>query len=597
MDLSNKQREVLETPLGCNLLIEGYTGVGKTTILLRKYEEIIKKLHISRNNVIFIVSDEIKKQINLNKYFFLASSYNLLNIYTLNELIHKYLTIMELPLFSNTIDKNKKRALIEEIVQDIELDEEFDYNIDFIFEEINFIQSYICLKDDDELQNTLKKELKRYLMLPRKSNKRGLLSFREKQIIWDIYQKYLSHVLIEDIFDEETFYQSFLRLLYHQYESKELVMHFSYIFVDDTQDFTKVQLDIIYYLFNHHNKNNTYYLTLDEIKSKDRYRNFKDSILYKEINKRIVLDTNFRNSNNVYDILNSYLKNNDLFTAELNYLPNNSQDNYKSVLTYFYNKKSDEKQEVFFDRLNYLVSILKYSYKDILVVFTDMNNLVDMKSECIRYNINVVDLYERIENLDIDALTFIHKNDLVSCEFKVVILYDADDKKLCTGPINKIININNNYVDSINFYLTLGNATDFLIINSSISEPSYLLLPSKINVRDFVFEIDSKFEIKSTLNIYRISEFITYIKDNLCTYYGYTLDDLKSHPVFDIIIDNEEKVGIKILDNNINNDMIKYILNNGEDVKYIVVFDSHHYLTFKKINNEFVRINDIPDKY
>lgn len=594
MELSNKQSEILESPPGCNLLIEGYTGVGKTTLLLKKYDDIIKTQYISRNNVIFIVSDEIKKQITLNQYFLIASNYNLLNIYTLNELIQKYLTIIELPLFSNTIGKNKKKAIIEEILAQNTF--EHNFPIDFIVDEINFIQSNICIKDDDELKNTLKKELKTYIMLPRKSNKMGLLSFKEKQEIWNIYEQYLAIALNEDFFDEQTLYQSFLRLLYHQHQSKELALNFSYIFIDDSQDFTKVQLDIIYYLFNRNLKNSAYYIAVDEIKAKDRYRYFKESILFKEINKKIVLEENYRNSNNVFNIINDYLHNNELINIELPYKSNNDNTNYKSVLTYFYNKKSDEKQNVFFDRLNYLTSILKYSYRDILVVFTDMNNLNDMKSECLRLNINVVNLYEHIENMNLDALTFLHKDDLVSCEFNIVILYDADDKKLCTGPINKIINVNNNYLDSLYFYITLGNATDFLIINSSFSEPSHLLLPAKINVNNYVFEINSQFEIKSTLNIYRISDFIAYIKENLTRYYGYENKDLKPHPVFDILIDNNEKIGIKILDYNITDEVINYILNNNEDVQYVVVFDSHHYLTFKKIENKFIRVADIPKK-
>ena len=41
MNLSENQKNILDKPLGLNLLIEGYTGVGKTTILLKKYEQII----------------------------------------------------------------------------------------------------------------------------------------------------------------------------------------------------------------------------------------------------------------------------------------------------------------------------------------------------------------------------------------------------------------------------------------------------------------------------------------------------------------------------------------------------------------------------
>lgn len=594
MNLSENQKNILDKPLGLNLLIEGYTGVGKTTILLKKYEQIIKNHMISRNKIIFVVSDEIKKQINLNRYFLLSANYNLLNIYTINELIHRYLAMMDLPLFNNTISKDDKRAILDGLIHD---NPEIKYTVDFLNEEINFIQTFICIKDDNELEETLKKELKKYLMIPRKSTNKGLLSFKEKQNIWSLYHQYLKKVLSEDIFDEETFYQSFLRLIYHQFDENELAMNFTHIFIDDVQDFTKVQLDIIYYLFDRDEQNASYYLALDDLKAKDRYRNYKYADVFQHLDHTVTLDVNYRNSHNVFNLISSYLNNNELISQELPYTSQKEPCLCKSVLTYYYNKKVNEKQEVFFDRINFLVTNLDYTYKDILVVFACQDNMEEITQQCEIQNIPVGDIYQHLESIEINALTFIHKSELISVEFKVVILYDADDKKLCTGPINKIINIQNNYIDSLSFYLALGNATDFLIINSSVSEPSHLLLPSKIDYRQFVFDTCSKFEIKSTLNVYRISEFIAYIKHNLCTYYGYSLTDLQTHKIFDICIKlDENSIGIKILDNNIDDDTINYILNNSEDFKYIVIFDSHHYLTFQKTNKEFERIIDIPNK-
>jgi len=598
MDLNINQMEILDAPLGFNLLIEGYSGVGKTTVLLKKYEQLFKNNQVSRNETILIVSNELKKNILLNQYFLLSSKYNGLNIFTINELIHKYLKRIELPLFQNTINPIEKKLIIQELIQNYKIKHEnFDFNTDFIVDEINYIQSNICFKDEEEINNTLKKELKHYLIIPRRSIKKGLLSFREKQHIFLIYQEYLNNVLSEDLFDEQTFYQSFLRLIYHQYDNDQLAMTFTHVLVDDIQDFSKIQLDIIYYLYQQKNDLHSCYMTLDELKSKDRYKNFKSSLLYKSIQQSIVLEINYRNSKNVFDIIKSNIINNELIKPHLMYRSNTNRNEFQSVLTYYYNKRIDEKREVFFDRLDLLVNNMNYHLKDILVMFADLNNLNEMKEQCQSNNIKVFDIYDHVENKEVDAITFIHKQELTNCEFKVVIIYDANNNKLCTGPINKIINISKNFEDSIYFYIALGNAADFLIINSSISEPSHLLLPSNIDHQLFAFDVGSKFDIKSTLNIYRISDFIAYIKNNLFNHYGYTVEDLKTHPIFDILIDvNNCKIGIKILDNNIDHDVIHYILKNGNDLNYIIIFDSHHYLTFKNVNNEFVRVIDIPSK-
>lgn len=596
MKFSDNQIEIIDSELGTNLLIKGYAGVGKTTVLLKKYDDLVKNQSISRNKVVYIVSDELKKQITLQKYFLLSNNYNMLNIYTINELIYKYLDQIELPLFSNTIKKEDKKQILNSILSNYKQNNpSFTFTLEYILEEINFIQNSICIKDHNDLQHTLNKELKKYLMIPRKSMKVGLLTFKEKYAIWDLYKEYLEQALSNDFFDKETFYQSFLRLIYHHHDNNELALSFSYIFVDDIQDFSMIQLDIIYCLFDNI-EGNSYYLTLDELKSYDRYHMYKKSLLYRNVKQEKKLDINFRNSENVFNIMTSLLKQNELFTFNLPYRTHTNIKYYKSVLTYFYNKKEDEKQDVFFDRLNLLVNNLGYSYKDILVVFSDYSNLENMTEKCEMQGINIVDIYEHVENRELDALTFVYKSDLTTCEYKVVIIYDADDKKLCIGPINKIININTNYIDTIYFYLALSCAKDFLIINSSFSEPSHLLLPAMIDCNEFVFDVGSQFEIKSTLNIYRISEFIAYIKDNLCKYYGYNPNDFKSHQVFDIFIDDNIKIGIKILDNNIDNDTINYIHQNSHDLAYIVIFDSHHYLTFKNVNQAFIRVNDIPSK-
>ena len=89
---------------------------------------------------------------------------------------------------------------------------------------------------------------------------------------------------------------------------------------------------------------------------------------------------------------------------------------------------------------------------------------------------------------------------------------------------------------------------------------------------------------------------LSYIKDNYIIIMDMIMKICIYTIFFDILINNDEKIGIKILDYNITDEVINYVLNNNEDVQYVVVFDSHHYLTFKKIENEFTRVADIPYK-
>ena len=178
-----------------------------------------------------------------------------------------------------------------------------------------------------------------------------------------------------------------------------------------------------------------------------------------------------------------------------------------------------------------------------------------------------------------------------------VILYDADNKKIGHGHINRLINIQQNYRDSVLFYQSIANATELLIVQTSVSDPSSFLLPAAIDHQTFTFEIGSQFSIKSQLNVLRRRDFIEWISNQLIEHYGYKKEDISSHHTFDLIISNgNEQIVLKIHEPFVDDEEIGQIIRKGLQYDYIVLFDNYHYIVYRNIRNSFVRELDIPKR-
>ena len=162
----------------------------------------------------------------------------------------------------------------------------------------------------------LQREFIHYYQYSRKYSVKGLLNQPQKMFIWDIYCLYMKHSLEYDVFDERLLYQSVLRLLYKQQTMGDIPYLCRYLLIDDIQDFSVVELDIVDKLFE---RNNNYYLmmTHDPLQSFDRYHFYENASLIKNARNRYVLTKNFKNSPNIHRIIHSNLKNNELFDMKL----------------------------------------------------------------------------------------------------------------------------------------------------------------------------------------------------------------------------------------------------------------------------------------
>ncbi|HEY8435963.1 MAG TPA: hypothetical protein VIK63_02805 [Haloplasmataceae bacterium] len=591
MNLTQAQLECLVPGLNSINLVEGYSGVGKSVVLLEKFF----RLKDDNRKGIILVKNECKKF-----YLNLLAKSNYKQdidgeILSFEAFVNRYLESLEVPLKIHQLTEEEKLGIIESFV-DEQKAKELDLTLETILNEIAFIQQNICLDVEGPLHEIFQKEYLEYYHTARKYSVKGLLNRTQKLFIWNIYESYVKHTLHYDIFDKKAVYQNVLRLLFRQAHYGKTPYLCNNLFIDDIQDFSLVELNIIYHLFD---RREIYYLmmTHDPLQAFDRYRYYEQAALLKCVNHRFILSQNFKNSPNIHRIIRSHIQNNELFNASFPYeSANPTDDSYRAVLSFFYNKKKDEKIDVIFDRLDLLLNHMDYRYEDILIIFYDPSSYESLVQVFKEEGIPIISLKERLQ-LKQSGIVYMLKEEIMPIPFKVVILYDADNKKIGYGHINLVSNVQRNYEDSVRFYQSISNATELLIIQTSVSEPSSFLLPSMIDHQAFSFEVASHFAIKPQLNVLRLRDFLEWITDQLITHYGYEKEDFSTHPTFDLIIKNgNDQIALKIHEPQAGSEEIGEIIKKGFAYDYIVLFDNYHYIVYQNVQKHFVRQLDFPMK-
>ncbi|ERJ13753.1 ATP-dependent nuclease subunit A protein [Haloplasma contractile SSD-17B] len=592
--MTDIQNQIINASIEGITLINGYAGVGKSTVLLKRFEQLVNRYSIEEQEIIIVVKDSLKKAVLEKCAEDLSLECNV-NISTIYEVISAYLHFIDLDLFNNTIDEEQKDVLISTIYKESNSDFKTSISVDFVVNEINYIQQTILEESKDTLQNLLKKEFQRYALTSRKSSSKNVLTYKEKSFIWGIYEKFLNIVLDDNLFDEHTFFQSFLRLMSLQ-KNDEHLLSFRHFLIDDIQDFTPVQLSIIYKFLNQDEHSHHLMMTYDPLKSPYKIRKI-DNKLIKYISNEVILSDNFRSNTAIFNLLKSSIERNPLYPDQLNYNTSSNERLNYPVVSFFHKEdveKGSKQFDVVLERLDLFIKTFNYRLNDILLVLCDPNKMEFYKSEFLSRKINVISIDERIINSDLEGITLASKDSLRCVEFPIVFIMDMNDQLLCQSPVNRVTNISKNTADSRLFYKMISIAKDHLILNSCKSNPSYLLLPGSIDYNHLRFEVGSDFKLNTNYNIYRKSEIKTWIKEQLINNYNYKQDSFKSSDIHDLILtsDDDKKIGITLLDDKTNLEVKETFKANNFD--YLMYIDEFHYMVYKFENSKLSRIKDIP---
>lgn len=296
-------------------LVLAVPGAGKTTVLIYRTHNLIKKYNINPLKILSITfskasAKDMKNRFNNTFPNFYNIPVNFSTIHSFSYTILKeyaYRNNIKYSLIENFKHPQYKNKLLRKIYLDINGEYITEEKLETVINTIGYIKNMMFDIDDF---------LQKY--------KVDIENFKE---IYTKYENYKSDNLLIDFDDMLTYALNILnkdKYLLSKYRNK-----FDYIQVDEGQDTSKIQMEIAKTIS--HPKNNLF-IVADDDQSIYRFRgaspenilNFKE--IYPQANI-FYMEQNFRSSNNIVNVCNKFIKQNtlrynkELFTENKNIRP------------------------------------------------------------------------------------------------------------------------------------------------------------------------------------------------------------------------------------------------------------------------------------
>lgn len=240
IELTSEQIKVLNSKSQGNCLIKGVAGSGKTTIALQKVIRILEEIESTNEKLLLVTYN--KTLIQYMRYLCKKNHVNLdntqLEMKTVDSLIYRYVA-KDGRKFAV---KNDERRVMNQAIQQIQKKYGYDTiaqtkNVDFLLEELSWMKSCRYIEKEEYLAVDRLGRMEKGNS-PIRLQKQG----RDRQIIFELSELYDQKMKAEKKTDS---YSNALQVLSCM-EKKEIIWkRYSYIVIDECQDLTRVQLEII----------------------------------------------------------------------------------------------------------------------------------------------------------------------------------------------------------------------------------------------------------------------------------------------------------------------------------------------------------------
>ena len=264
MEFNKAQRKIINSKPNGNMLIKGASGTGKTTAFINKIPSLLNKYCISKDdrvlvatyneenskNVSYIYNNIDKEKYHQNSFFDEDNS-DKLEISTIEALIYYYFNQhskshkKKFDIATITECKNEIKKAIKVIAKKSEKKKLNILNIEFsefIQEEIKWIKScnYRSLEEyqNANRQGRISKASDDIPKTLRKNSK-------QRQAVYEILVEYNNNLKKINKIDRKD-----MELLALEEAQKNTSKNYTHIFIDNSQDLTKVQIEFIKALYN-----------------------------------------------------------------------------------------------------------------------------------------------------------------------------------------------------------------------------------------------------------------------------------------------------------------------------------------------------------
>ena len=509
-NLNDKQLEAVKTTEGPVLVVAG-AGSGKTKVLATRIAYLIDGIGCPDRNILAITFTNLACREMKSRVFSILNRPCNAQILTYRGLclriLREDISVYGMDKNFNIIDDEEQSEIIKQIYQDWRLRDEFGKRckIKMMLDFIRAIQSSCnCIERTFWDKN---------IDIPDQVNdliKRHILHNGDDKYIKSIYLEYIKRKFKGNLLDYNDLITGAYKLLKYNPEiAKKWQQRFQYILVDEFQDTDYFQFQILQMLIN---SQENVFCVGDPDQTIYEWRGayaeiFNDFLARFQNTKQIILDKNYRSTQNILDVANSLIKHNEK-RIDKTLIAHNA--NGEKPIYYEGDSKNEEGRFV----VNTIKELVKkgYAYKDIAILYR-ANFLSRFIEQALLYaNIPYciyggVKFYQRKEIKDVLAYIRLIENPDDELAIKRVI--NTPNRKIGDVTIDKIANY------AFNKNISFAEA----LKTSSSSDPNVTW--DKENVRSFVTLINSFKTLVKDLplaeGVKKILEVIKY-RDYLKTY-------------------------------------------------------------------------------
>ena len=384
IDLTSEQIKVLGNKNKGNCLIKGVAGSGKTTIALCKIMKILEEN--TKESILLLTYN--KTLIAYMKFLCKKNHINLdekqLKVRTIDSYINGFVYEENF----KTIDKNEQRNILRWAIQQVEEKYGKDTiakveNIDFLLEEFSWMKSCRYVTREEYLNVDRLGRMDKG-NTPRRLQKQG----ENRNIIFELFKLYENEMAAQRKTD---FYTNALRLLNRMERRKIAWKRYSYIVVDECQDLTRVQLEIIRQLYKEKEESCILFLT-DVAQSIYMHswlsRHSFKSIGFNMAGKSNILSKNYRTTKQIamaaYSLLgkDTALNKSDDFVEPVLVERNGAKPQYHAF------EGLEKELEFLVYEIKKLLTNEKYDLCDIAIVAKSWNYLEDVSTHLLNHGLD-----------------------------------------------------------------------------------------------------------------------------------------------------------------------------------------------------------------
>ena len=344
------------------MLVLAGPGSGKTTVITYRTKKLIEEYGVNPSNILVITFTKAAAREMQERFEKLVGGKRNVTFGTFHAVYFKILKYAYNYSAANILSEERKHDILKEIFINLklEIDDETEF-MSGIINEISMVKG-----DMLDIEHYYSKNC-------------------SESVFKEIYSRYNDKLIKSNLID----FDDMLVMCYELLTKRQDILRmwqnkYQYILIDEFQDISKVQYEIIKLLAK---PENNLFIVGDDDQSIYRFRGARPEIMINFLKeypkaKQITLDTNYRSNNNIVDMSMKLISNNEIrFKKKIH--GTKVSDNYP-VIRKFQNQ---------IDESIYIINIInqllknKHSYKDIAILYRTNTNPAFLVEKLIEYNV------------------------------------------------------------------------------------------------------------------------------------------------------------------------------------------------------------------